>query len=119
MDDLITWFAVLENVGGYFCNFVTHNPYHIMPKLSEEMQQGLELRRRILDHKAKSVGTQLRKLESIASAIDRNRSHHTHGSLYDVFKENGRERKTELNALYYEYVNITRILKRKNNISIH
>jgi len=118
LDDLITWFAVLENLLGYFCNFVTNNPYHTMPKLSEEMKQGLNLRRRVLEHKAKSVGTQLRKLESLASAIDRNRSHHTHGSLYDVFKENGRDSKKELNALYYEYLDITKTLKRKNNPSI-
>ena len=39
--------------------------------------------------------------------------------MYDVFKENGRDSKKELNALYYEYLDITKTLRRKNNPSIN
>lgn len=57
------------------------------PALSPQLINKMELHAEGLIRKGDRIRHRMRLLENVCGALDRDRTHHTHGSLHDAFKE--------------------------------
>lgn len=64
-----------------------NTPYDTAPMLSWPLLRGLQHRTGRLNREMRMLRSRARVLESISTALDKDRTHHTHGSLHDVFTE--------------------------------
>lgn len=87
----------------YYHGHMSTNPnnhFGTMPEISDEMKKQLFERRMFLKRQHNQCVRIINKLEPVASAMERDGSDSKHGALADVFREQVRDAKDELDEIY-------------------